>query len=477
MKNLRLLLALALCVSCQKSVEIVNINESKNDSIITLILKKRTYKTDTIYGLGELRLFKTDGLFYNIKDDFNRNYLPKNNIDKTDTIKIKTKKDIILFHPYYCTNYTLYQFKPGDVVEFDYPNDYPICKITNRKLSDINLNFITLYNLKNNNVENEHLFFMKNLRYRNQQEIKEAISDYIKANKHKEFKIDSLKSKSLLDDEVYQLIKKDLAYLDLNLNKSKYLNILEKNIDLSIKNGQNLVIDIFNHIYTPILIKNGNGKIIDSRIQLEKVIHETKISENNKDFLLYYFMENILINFSNSDKEEYLFKFSKAIKNKEHIKTLKNKYFSNVKTNLNETSLMDEKRNKFSLQQLIKNKFKDKIVFVDFWASWCQPCRKSIPHSLALQNMYKNKNIVIVYISIDRDFEKWKTASKSEKIDTSHNNFIALNYPEALFYKDIELKSIPRYLIFNKKGDLVHENAPSPDSKEIIIELNKYLNE
>jgi hypothetical protein len=43
-----------------------------------------------------------------------------------------------------------------------------------------------------------------------------------------------------------------------------------------------------------------------------------------------------------------------------------------------------------------------------------------------------------------------------------------------LFYKEMQLNSIPRYLIYNKKGELVHKNAPSP-GKEIRTELNKYL--
>ena len=73
------------------------------------------------------------------------------------------------------------------------------------------------------------------------------------------------------------------------------------------------------------------------------------------------------------------------------------------------------------------------------------------------------------------DFEKWKIAS--EKEDLLNNNLLTLNYPNAMFYKELQLKTIPRYLIYDKTGKLVHRNAPSPDSKEIRNELDKFLSQ
>ena len=54
---------------------------------------------------------------------------------------------------------------------------------------------------------------------------------------------------------------------------------------------------------------------------------------------------------------------------------------------------------------------------------------------------------------------------------------LAVNYPNANFYQGLQLKTIPRYLIYDKTGKLVHKNAPSPESIEIREELNKYLKE
>jgi thiol-disulfide isomerase/thioredoxin len=134
-------------------------------------------------------------------------------------------------------------------------------------------------------------------------------------------------------------------------------------------------------------------------------------------------------------------------------------------------------KNKYDLKKLIKSKFKNKVVYIDFWASWCAPCMAEMPSSFELHEKYKKKDVVFLYISIDTDFEKWKMAINKVKLSTLENSFIAVNYPSASFYRELQLKTIPRYLIYDKTGKLVHRNAPSPDSKEIRNEIDKYLSQ
>ena len=122
----------------------------------------------------------------------------------------------------------------------------------------------------------------------------------------------------------------------------------------------------------------------------------------------------------------------------------------------------------------ITEKHKGKLIYVDFWASWCAPCIAEMPMSKILQKEYNKKGVVFIYISTDKDKEAWKNASKNLKIKDQFS-FLATNYPKSDFYKDLKLNSIPRYLIFDQNGKLIHENAPRPSSSQIKNLFDKFL--
>lgn len=140
---------------------------------------------------------------------------------------------------------------------------------------------------------------------------------------------------------------------------------------------------------------------------------------------------------------------------------------------LSEIQLQDLNGKIMSLGELLNSNAK-KIIYIDYWASWCVPCRQLMPASEKLRVEYANKDISFIYISVDTDKEKWITASHVERLNNAEYNLLAINYPKANFYKKIELKYIPRYLLINR-GRLENINAPSPITNEIRILLDKYI--
>lgn len=129
-----------------------------------------------------------------------------------------------------------------------------------------------------------------------------------------------------------------------------------------------------------------------------------------------------------------------------------------------------------SLDQIIAEN-KGKVVFIDFWASWCGPCREEMKKLPKFKKKFEGKDIVYVYISMDDNEAAWKKACTAEGISNERYNLMSSQLQrgsEAL--KGQSINAIPRYMIFNKKGELANGNAPRY-GKDLEKELNKYLAE
>ena len=110
------LLFVSFFLSCKENPKVFKRKSFSNDTLVTIIFKARTFKSDTLRLKTGQYAFKDDNLFYTLEGSFIVNQLPKKNYKKNDTIKISTKKNIILSHGYNVNQYSLFYFKPGDIV-------------------------------------------------------------------------------------------------------------------------------------------------------------------------------------------------------------------------------------------------------------------------------------------------------------------------------------------------------------------------
>lgn len=130
-----------------------------------------------------------------------------------------------------------------------------------------------------------------------------------------------------------------------------------------------------------------------------------------------------------------------------------------------------------SLGELLE-KFKNKTLYVDIWATWCGPCKEEFAFHSALEKFLKDKNAEILYISTDIDERDndWKKMIGFYGLSGNHIR-TSTKLRQDLINKIWNTKgySIPRYLII-KNGAIVNNNALRPsDAEQLYQQLNKYL--
>ena len=114
--------------------------------------------------------------------------------------------------------------------------------------------------------------------------------------------------------------------------------------------------------------------------------------------------------------------------------------------------------------------FKNKDVIVDFWATWCPPCRRGIPDLIELQNEFK-KDLVVIGISVDRD-------TRDGVADFARKQ--GINYPICYFTdKVVEdfggIEGIPTSFVIDKKGNIVDSHVGLVDKDTYVQVINKLL--
>jgi peroxiredoxin len=97
--------------------------------------------------------------------------------------------------------------------------------------------------------------------------------------------------------------------------------------------------------------------------------------------------------------------------------------------------------------------FKGKYVLLEFWASWCVPCRKDNPHLVKAYQQFKDKNFTIISVSLDDKGEKWKEAIQKDGLTWVHiSDLSGMNNPVAKLYG---VQPIPDNFLIDPSGTII----------------------
>ncbi|HEX2845585.1 MAG TPA: TlpA disulfide reductase family protein [Chitinophagaceae bacterium] len=125
------------------------------------------------------------------------------------------------------------------------------------------------------------------------------------------------------------------------------------------------------------------------------------------------------------------------------------------------------KGDKISLSSL-----KGKVILLDFWASWCMPCRSANKKLVKLYDKYKSKGFEIYSVSLDDEKKDWEKAIRQDKI-----SWLQVNEPTvwgAESARRWNISALPTTFLINKKGDVVAINI---EGKELDKEIARLLAE
>lgn len=116
--------------------------------------------------------------------------------------------------------------------------------------------------------------------------------------------------------------------------------------------------------------------------------------------------------------------------------------------------------------------FKGKVLILDFWATWCGPCRAEIPNFIALQKQYEKQGLVVLGLSVDEG---------GADVVKQFMQRLGMNYPVVLADQNIQeafggIEAVPKTFIIDRKGRIAKEHTGFVDKHEFENEIKPLLN-
>lgn len=357
-----------------------------------------------------------------------------------------------------------YILRRGDSAYINYKNEKPVLELKNRvsKKNDIELTL----EAAEFDIANNPLYTMFNpFKLDKNERINKMNASYEKVLST----IDSLYVNDLISNAEYSYFQKKYVYRKA-ANLSEFEVDQFRNEDLHIP-AYTAYLDkfVFNNLKVK-TVSLGNGLARNYLESFDFVYSKDYFSKENKKYLLQVALKNIKLDHPKSTFNDRLEKYNYLFP-VDTFKEVDEDETPSVDGLTKDVQLLPYDKQAASLAEILDEN-KGKVVFIDFWASWCAPCVAAFPSYENLKKSYTEEEVVFIFISVDSYKKEWTAASESNHLT---NSYLARNYPEAKFYKKLNIRSFPRYLIFDQEGKLIDSKAPTPDGDLLKGHLDDLL--
>ncbi len=262
-----------------------------------------------------------------------------------------------------------------------------------------------------------------------------------------------------------------LRFYTHNITYLKETGLLEKKVEEKKRTVSNIRLIYLRYpleaikALLPLSMANNNYIMKDLGIDVKYNYILANFSGIYQEYLLFQTIFNDINNYINVP-EIAINRFYEQCKTPYYIDMIRSKLNDHKKVlNTGHDAVTNVRSETIELGTVLK-RYRNKLIYVDIWASWCAPCREEFKHSKQLQDKLAGKAVEFLYLSIDGKYLDWVNAHKNEDLNDK-DSYLLLHPDQTSILRSNEVISIPRYMLIGRGGEIINDNTPRPSDPQL----------